>query len=52
MQLVEQGRIGLDQHAATPCELVKSVKVLEGFDCCAVPRGSAIREPKSHYGIC
>jgi methyl acetate hydrolase len=43
MQLVEQGRIGLDQPVGEVLPVIKEVKVLEGFDAAGKPR---LREPK------
>jgi methyl acetate hydrolase len=43
MQLVEEGRIGLDQPMGDVLPLIKSVKVLEGFDAGGVPR---LRDPR------
>ena len=44
MQLVEQGRIGLDQPMGDVLPVVKDVMVLEGFDANGTPR---LRAPKS-----
>jgi len=44
MQLVEQGRIGLDQPMGDILPVVQQVKVLEGFDANNSPR---LRAPKS-----
>jgi methyl acetate hydrolase len=44
MQLVERGRIGLEQPMGDVLPLVKDVKVLEGFDADGTPR---LRDPKS-----
>ena len=44
MQLVERGRIGLEQPMGDVLPLVKDVKVLEGFDAAGTPR---LRDPKS-----
>ncbi len=44
MQLVEQGRIGLDQPMGDVLPVVREVKVLEGFDANGSPR---LRAPKS-----
>lgn len=43
MQLVEQGRIGLDQPMGEVLPVVREVQVLEGFDAAGKPR---LREPK------
>jgi CubicO group peptidase (beta-lactamase class C family) len=43
MQLVEEGRIGLDQPMGDVLPMVKSVKVLEGFDADGGPR---LRDPR------
>ena len=43
MQLVEQGRIGLDQPMGDILPVVRDVKVLEGFDAGGAPR---LRNPK------
>jgi methyl acetate hydrolase len=43
MQLVEEGRIGLDQPIGDVLPVVKNVKVLEGFDAGGAPR---LRDPK------
>jgi methyl acetate hydrolase len=43
MQLVEKGRIGLDQPIGEVLPVVKNVKVLEGFDAYGTPR---LRDPK------
>jgi CubicO group peptidase (beta-lactamase class C family) len=43
MQLVEGGRIGLDQPMGDVLQLVKNVKVLEGFDAGGAPR---LRDPR------
>ena len=43
MQLVEEGRIGLDQPMGDVLPVIKSVKVLEGFDAGGVPR---LRDPR------
>jgi len=51
MQLVEEGRIGLDQPMGDVLPVVKNVKVLEGFDAGGA-RGFAIREDRSHYDTC
>jgi methyl acetate hydrolase len=42
-QLVEEGRIGLDQPMGDVLQLVKNVKVLEGFDAGGAPR---LRDPR------
>jgi methyl acetate hydrolase len=44
MQLVEQGRIGLEQPMREILPLIGEVKVLEGFDDTGAPR---LREPKA-----
>ena len=44
MQLVEQGRIGLEQPMGDLLPVVKDVKVLEGFDADGAPR---LRNPKA-----
>jgi methyl acetate hydrolase len=44
MQLVEQGRIGLDQPMGDVLPVIKEAKVLEGFDAGGAPR---LREPKT-----
>jgi methyl acetate hydrolase len=51
MQLVEEGRIGLDQPMGDVLPVIKNVKVLEGFDAGA-HHGFAIREARSRYGTC
>ena len=51
MQLVEAGRIGLDQPMGDVLSVVKDVKVLEGFDAGGA-LGSAIREALLRYGTC
>ena len=43
MRLVEEGRIGLDQPLGDVLPVIKSVKVLEGFDAGGVPR---LRDPR------
>ena len=43
MQLVEEGRIGLDQPMGDVLPVVKNVKVLEGFDAGGAPR---LRDPR------
>ena len=43
MQLVEEGRIGLDQPMGDVLQAVKDVKVLEGFDAGGAPR---LRDPR------
>ena len=43
MQLVEEGRIGLDQPIGDVLPVVKNVKVLEGFDADGAPR---LRDPR------
>ena len=43
MQLVEQGRIGLDQPMREVLPIIGEVKVLDGFDDRGIPR---LREPK------
>jgi methyl acetate hydrolase len=43
MQLVEEGRIGLDQPMGDVLPMVKNVKVLEGFDADGGPR---LRDPR------
>jgi CubicO group peptidase (beta-lactamase class C family) len=43
MQLVEEGRIGLDQPMGDVLPMVKKVKVLEGFDADGGPR---LRDPR------
>lgn len=43
MQLVEQGRIGLDQPMGDVLPVIQEVKVLEGFDASGSPR---LRAPK------
>jgi methyl acetate hydrolase len=43
MQLVEKGRIGLDQTIGDILPVVKDVKVLEGFDANGTPR---LRDPR------
>jgi methyl acetate hydrolase len=65
MQLVEEGRIGLDQPMGDVLPVIKNVKVLEVRlrvdNWCGVsrrssmrtaPRGFAIRESRSHSGTC
>src|ERR1700739_3701163 len=42
MQLVEEGRIGLDQPMGDVQPVIKNVKVLEGFDAGGAPR---LRDP-------
>jgi hypothetical protein len=42
MQLVEEGRIGLDQPMGDVLPVIKNVKVLEGFDAGGAPR---LRDP-------
>ena len=51
MQLVEKGRIGLDQTMGDILPVVKDVKVLEGFNADGT-RGFAIREFRLHYDTC
>ena len=43
MQLVEEGRIGLDQPMGDVLPVIKNVKVLEGFDAGGAPR---LRDPR------
>ena len=43
MRLVEEGHIGLDQPMGDVLPVIKSVKVLEGFDAGGVPR---LRDPR------
>jgi methyl acetate hydrolase len=45
MQLVEEGRIGLDQPMGDVLPVVKNVKALEGFDAGGVPRLRDTRGP-------
>ena len=48
MQLVEQGRIGLDQPIGDILPVVKNVKVLEGFDANGTPR---LRDPRAQVTL-
>ena len=45
MQLVEQGKLSLEQNAAEICPQLADVKVLEGFDDTGAPRLRAARRP-------
>ena len=52
MQLVEQGRIGLDEPLGPHMPELAAVQVLEGFDEPVTPRPAAARAARSRCAIC